>query len=187
MCIYLFLGFFTYPSFRCIGIHWFVILRIWNVPTVIPKRQILTIYFFVFSLYYHPPHQLLFFSPSLVFLSNHYVMSLQQGKNQMSTSLSPFGTMPSTCQHLVRFRLRQLWQQDTHTHMHPYMHIHTGKLLFNSVIVSFRLHKPTRNKSPPNLSSVCGAFQTFYNLCLRQSPGHYCFCWDLSPLISPLP
>lgn len=114
-------------------------------------------------------------------------MSLQQGKNQMSTSLSPFGTMPSTCQHLVRFLLRQLWQQDTHTHMHPYMHIHTGKLLFNSVIVSFRLHKPTRNKSPPNLSSVCGAFQTFYNLCLRQSPGHYCFCWDLSPLISPLP
>lgn len=143
--------------------------------------------FFVFSLYYHPPHQLLFFSPSLVFLSNHYVMSLQQGKNQMSTSLSPFGTMPSTCQHLVRFLLRQLWQQDTHTHMHPYMHIHTGKLLFNSVIVSFRLHKQTRNKSPPNLSSVCGAFQTFYNLCLRQSPSHYCFCWDLSLLISPLP
>lgn len=55
---------------------------------------------------------------------NNPFQAVQEGKNQMSTSLSPFGTMPSTCQHLVRFLLRQLWQQDAHTHAPIHAHSH---------------------------------------------------------------
>lgn len=108
--------------------HWFsLVCHLKNMKCsncYTEKANSNNIYFLSFLSIITPPHQLLFFSPSLVFLSNHYVMSLQQGKNQMSSSLSPFGTMPLTCQHLVIFLLRQLWQQDAHTHAPIHAHSH---------------------------------------------------------------
>lgn len=99
---------------------------------------------FVFSL--HPPPPSLFCPTATCFLSNKVRTKCPQVSRHLVQCHRLVGTLSDLyCDPI----LRQAWQPHTltctHKNMHAHTHTNASELLFNSVIVSLRLHKQTRN------------------------------------------